>query len=1014
MKVLKKSRKSLIFKSLVLFFILIFAVPVFAEPALQGLTVPISDWAYEEGSEGKISRITNIIQEAKAQNYNAIFFEVREAGESVYPHPEVSWSTYFNEKAPGFDPLELALKLAHEAGLQFYAKFDVLKAYSRSTKPQSPDHVFNRHRDWFLKDDLDEFLDYNAAFYLDPMDPEVIAYLKSRVSFLVKEYDLDGISFSGVHYPGDKILSRKAFREKYLLVKDFFAKDEISFAGEAITSCLEALTTEVRLIKPYLFLSAEIHPLRTFDKKKKDMDPADNYFMQDGQTWLDMSIVDALIPLMHDRSKNTVFFYNQYKDKNAKVNNILPSLRGDTDVYRCSDVKKSIDQLKKNGANAFVIYSAGDALQAKQIFDTSAELPYMARTHHSAFAVQLDMSGQEIKGSLIRNEDNGRLHFLDSQGLVHISLSEKPRTLKLQSMKLKMRFETRGWVKPYRYDLISNKRVQRPEHFIELRKAPSFMTRDSSFAFLFRASEGISSINDEVMIPYSNTRIFWKDIPFKPYGQTTKVRGTLLTENEALIYEDIFMGNCPDTTTKHAVLLSSVSPRDTVFLPPDDHLNISFASMMPEELDTVLLYANGKIYPCKFNGKRYVAEIPSAAFEIYSTVYLQVAARDRAGKNYSYTLPTILKIIPEHKFPVLESIAEFSQASYSLGEVRLGGPYMAEFAPGVRFRCDGKFGSNYRLKLSESEYAYIPENEVKELPATTPIPHYQLYNLHVKPDSMKDVLTIPWPEPVPYALLPQPELNRLRLRLFGVQSSSTWLTHLSGLEVIDHVSWEQLNAETYDIYVYLKDNDIWGYDLKQHAGYLTLSVKHPPEKDSLKIAIEAGHGGPWNWGAVGLSGLKEKDINLDTSERLIEILRKKGYDVVEIRPGDSEIKLRDRWKITEEVDADLFVSIHANAAGGDYLRVAGTSTYYHNPFWRSFAELTYENLLELGLDEFGIVGSFNYMMCRMSNRPSILVEKAFMSHAEDENKLADPAFRQTIAEAIAKSIEDYIDEKISK
>lgn len=1014
MKISEKFGVSLIFKSIALVMLLTIVSQAFASSALQGLTVLITDWGFEDGREAKISRITKIIHEAKMQNYNAIFFEVREAGESVYPHSDVSWSTCFKEEDPRFDPLELALNLAHEAGLQLYAKFDVLKAYSKAGKPKFSDHVFNKHTDWFLKDDLGKFLEYNAAYYLDPMDPAVISYLKSELSYLIKEYELDGISFSGVNYPGNKILSRKAFQEKYFLVKDFVAIDEILFAREAITSCLEALSTEVKLLKPYLFLSAEIHPLRTFDKSKKDMDSPDNYFMQDGKTWLDMGIVDVIIPQIHDRSKNIGFFYNQYKDEDGIVNHILPSLKGDVESYRYSEVQKSIDYLKKNNAKAYVIHSATEALKAKQVFESPVELPYMARTHTSAFAVQLDMTAQEIKAGLIKSEDDGRLHFLDSQGLVHIILSEKPQTLKLQTMKLKMRFDTRGWVKPYRFDLISNKELERPKHFIELRKAPSFMTRDSSYAFLFRASEGLTSINDEAIVPYSNTRIFWKDIPFKPFGQVTKVRGTLTTKDETLFYEDIFMGNSPDTTTKHAVVLSSVSPRDTVFLPPNDHLKISFASMMPQELDTVLLYANGKIYPCLFNGKRYVAEVPSAAFKVNSTVYLQVAARDKSGKNYDYNLPTILNIIPEHEFPVLESIAEFSQASYSLGEVRLGGPYMTEFAPGVRFRCDGKFGSNYRLKLSETEYAYIPENEVKKLLATTPIPHYNLYNLHLSPDSMKDVLTIPWLEPVPYALLPQPELKRLRLRLFGVQSSSTWLTHLKGLKVIDYVTWEQVNAETYDIYVYLKDKYIWGYELKQQAKYLTLSVKHPPKRDGLKIAVEAGHGGNWNWGAVGLSGLKEKDINLDTSERLIKILRKRGYDVIEIRPGDIEIGLRDRWKATEEVDADLFVSIHANAAGGDYLRVAGTSTYYHNPFWRSFAELTYKNLLKLGLDEFGVIGSFNYMMCRMTNRPSILVEKAFMSHAEDENKLADPEFRQSIAEAIAKSIDEYIEKKLSK
>ena len=94
------------------------------------------------------------------------------------------------------------------------------------------------------------------------------------------------------------------------------------------------------------------------------------------------------------------------------------------------------------------------------------------------------------------------------------------------------------------------------------------------------------------------------------------------------------------------------------------------------------------------------------------------------------------------------------------------------------------------------------------------------------------------------------------------------------------------------------------------------------------------------------------------------------------------------------------------------MRIEGTSTYYHNPFWRDFAEIGYEKLRELPLDEFGMVGSFNYMMCRMSQRPSMLVEQAFMSHAEDEDKLADPAFRTQIAQKIAEALNEYINNKL--
>ncbi|MCK5817184.1 MAG: N-acetylmuramoyl-L-alanine amidase, partial [Candidatus Marinimicrobia bacterium] len=456
------------------------------------------------------------------------------------------------------------------------------------------------------------------------------------------------------------------------------------------------------------------------------------------------------------------------------------------------------------------------------------------------------------------------------------------------------------------------------------------------------------------------------------------------------------------------------SPQDTVLLPPDDVLRVTFTSLLVEEMDTILLYANGSPLPLHYNGKRYVGEVPCEMFATNSIVYLQVAARDIRGENYSYNLPLTLIIQDKFRFPVVESDVDFTQMSYSLGEVRLGGPYIYEYPKGVRFKTTGKFGKSYRVQLSKINVGYIPEDEVKVLAAGTPKAQFNIYNLHVKPDTTQDLLTIPWPEPVPYSVLPQPEQDRIRITLYGVHSNSTWITHREGLKVIDHISWEQRDAETYDIYVNLKDINIWGYDMKQNGKFLSFTVKYPPLRNELRIAVEAGHGGEWNWGAVGLSGLKEKDVNRDTAEKVRDMLREMGYDVIEIRPEDSAPRLRERWLLTDSLDADIFISIHANAAGGSYLRVAGTSTYYHNPFWRDYAELGYEKLRELSLDEFGVIGSFNYMMCRMTQRPSMLVEQAFMSHAEDENKLADPEFRTQIAEKIAETVNEYINDKLSR
>jgi N-acetylmuramoyl-L-alanine amidase len=157
-----------------------------------------------------------------------------------------------------------------------------------------------------------------------------------------------------------------------------------------------------------------------------------------------------------------------------------------------------------------------------------------------------------------------------------------------------------------------------------------------------------------------------------------------------------------------------------------------------------------------------------------------------------------------------------------------------------------------------------------------------------------------------------------------------------------------------------------------------------------------------------LSGLLEKDVNLDTSRRLGTICEEAGAEVIQLRTQDTGVPYFDRIDSLERSGADLVVSIHANAAGGGFLRASGTSTFYHNPFWEPFARRVYDRMRELDYEEFGVVGSFNYRNIRLSSRPTILVEQAFMSHAVDEERLADPDHRQEIAEKVLAGIVDYL------
>jgi len=68
----------------------------------------------------------------------------------------------------------------------------------------------------------------------------------------------------------------------------------------------------------------------------------------------------------------------------------------------------------------------------------------------------------------------------------------------------------------------------------------------------------------------------------------------------------------------------------------------------------------------------------------------------------------------------------------------------------------------------------------------------------------------------------------------------------------------------------------------------------------------------------------------------------------------------------------------------------------------------YEELLQTGLEEFGNIGSFNFLLNAPTQFPNALLELAFMSHPEDEMKLLDPAFQDKIVTAVVAGLEKYM------
>jgi N-acetylmuramoyl-L-alanine amidase len=223
------------------------------------------------------------------------------------------------------------------------------------------------------------------------------------------------------------------------------------------------------------------------------------------------------------------------------------------------------------------------------------------------------------------------------------------------------------------------------------------------------------------------------------------------------------------------------------------------------------------------------------------------------------------------------------------------------------------------------------------------------------------------------------------------------------------------------------------------------------------IVLDAGHGGK-DWGAIGVSGTREKDVTLAITLKLGRLIEKnlKGVKVVYTRKDDTFVELDRRGKIANAADGKLFISIHANSLPQKPHPIRGFEVYLLRPgrteeavaiaerensvveleegYERKYQELTEENFIlvtmaqsayvkasekfadvtqqemrEAGIPTRGVKQAGFYVLVGAS-MPNVLVETAYLSNPQDEAFLRGEAGQRKIAEALFQAVKRYKEE----
>ncbi|MGE5598917.1 MAG: N-acetylmuramoyl-L-alanine amidase family protein [Bacteroidota bacterium] len=210
---------------------------------------------------------------------------------------------------------------------------------------------------------------------------------------------------------------------------------------------------------------------------------------------------------------------------------------------------------------------------------------------------------------------------------------------------------------------------------------------------------------------------------------------------------------------------------------------------------------------------------------------------------------------------------------------------------------------------------------------------------------------------------------------------------------------------------------LWGL---ARTASIQVSTRLSGAVSGRRVVVDPGHGGQ-DPGAIGRSGLREKDLVLDISLHLRRFLGRAGVYVTMTRVSDRDFgayegrylsgwKRRDliyRVNLANRTRADVFLSIHANSIPD--ARWAGAQVFYNpaRPLARDLAASIQQAFAAHLGPNYRLIKPGDYRVLNDTTMPAAVVEVGFLSNPAEEARLADPVYRGRIAEAVFQGLVHY-------
>ncbi len=377
-------------------------------------------------------------------------------------------------------------------------------------------------------------------------------------------------------------------------------------------------------------------------------------------------------------------------------------------------------------------------------------------------------------------------------------------------------------------------------------------------------------------------------------------------------------------------------------------------------------------------------------------------------------------------FTPMNAVITTQPTEYRDGVIRSSWPGAYDLfpAPGTTLRTDGykpdsrdRSHRMYRIPLGDGMVGWIKDEFcIVDTISAMPDPPV-IHVVHSEVEGRATTIRVPVGDyRMPFRVERTAD-GLLDLTLYGAKGWTDILHQPVGSEVVSEVRWRQLDPATYRLRAFIDPAYLWGWDVSFEGNSLLWTIIEPPDLDlpagqplqGLRIVVDPGHGG-WSTGAVGPTGLSEKEVLPQLARVVGATLEEAGATVIYTRTEDVGITVGERVRFAQREAADLVMSLHYNAVGQgtNPNNHHGVSLHYNHRHSLPYAEALYESIREFVGWEGNGIRFQDLAIPRLTFCPSVLIECGFMMHPWEEQLTIDPAFQQATAAGIRAGVIRYV------